>query len=157
MSNRGDFTFEDELLVPQDLGSVFAFFADPTNLELLTPNWLRFKILTPLPIQMEEGTQIEYRLRLHGIPLRWKSAITVWEPPNQFVDEQIHGPYRVWIHQHAFTRTDNGTLISDKVQYSVLGGALTNRLLVRKDIARIFAFRKQVMQTVFRPEAPGSS
>jgi ligand-binding SRPBCC domain-containing protein len=120
---------------------VFAFFADPGNLELLTPPWLRFGILSPQPITMAEGTEIDYRLRLHGVPLRWRSRITAWQPEYRFVDEQIRGPYRLWIHEHTFEEIDGGTRVGDHVRYAVPGGVVVERLLVATDLGRIFDFR----------------
>jgi ligand-binding SRPBCC domain-containing protein len=96
----GLFTLETRLFLPRPLEIVFPFFADAGNLEILTPPWLRFEIVTPRPIAMRAGALIEYRLRLHGVPLRWQSEITAWEPPHRFVDEQRRGPYRAWIHEH---------------------------------------------------------
>ena len=128
------------------LESVFAFFADAANLELLTPGWLHFRILSPLPLAMAAGTRIDYRLRLRGVPIRWQSEITAWEPPYRFVDEQRKGPYRVWIHEHRFaveSREGRAPLVvaSDRVEYAVPGGRLVNRLFVARDLRRIFAYR----------------
>jgi ligand-binding SRPBCC domain-containing protein len=143
------FTVETKLFLPHPLEVVFPFFADAGNLEKITPPWLQFEILTPLPITMQEGTVIEYRLRLHGIALRWQSEITLWDPPNRFVDEQRRGPYRKWIHQHTFARRGNGSEICDYVQYSLFGGWLVNRLFVRKDVRRIFKYRTQKLHNIF--------
>ena len=128
------------------LENVFAFFADAANLELLTPGWLHFRILSPLPLAMAAGTRIDYRLRLRGVPIRWQSEITAWEPPYRFVDEQRRGPYRVWIHEHRFaveSREGRAPLVvaSDRVEYAVPGGRLVNRLFVARDLRRIFAYR----------------
>ena len=128
------------------LQDVFAFFADARNLEVLTPEWLRFQVMTEPPPAMAAGIRIDYRLRLHGVPVRWQSEITAWEPPFRFVDEQRRGPYRVWIHEHRFAveRSTDGTEVvvaSDKVHYAAPGGRLVNRLLVAGDLRRIFAYR----------------
>ena len=142
-SEQGLVTLETGLVLPRPIDHVFGFFADASNLEAITPPWLRFRILTPRPILMREGTRIEYRLRIHGLPFRWCSTITCWDPPRRFVDEQIRGPYRVWIHEHEFAETDGGTEIRDRVRYSVAGGSLVDRLLVRRDVRRIFEHRAQ--------------
>ena len=130
------------------LAEVFAFFADARNLEVLTPEWLRFQVITQPPPAMAAGTRIDYRLRLRGMPVRWQSEITAWEPPFRFVDEQRRGPYRVWIHEHRFAveRQPGGgevVVAGDKVDYAVPGGRLVNRLLVAADLRRIFAYRRE--------------
>ncbi len=142
-------TVEARLYLPHPLETVFPFFADACNLETLTPPWLRFEILTPLPIHMHAGALIEYRLRLHGIPLRWQSEITVWEPPQRFVDEQRHGPYRQWIHEHTFTKRNGGREVCDFVRYSVLGGRLVDFLFVRHEVQRIFECRARKLRALF--------
>jgi ligand-binding SRPBCC domain-containing protein len=110
---------------------------------------LRFEILTPRPIEMKVGTRIDYRLRVLGLSVRWQSEITAWQPPHRFVDEQRRGPYRLWHHEHTFTEQDGGTLVGDHVQYAVLGGALVERLFVRRDITAIFAYRQQKLAALF--------
>ena len=142
----GAFTLHAEQWVPRPPSVVFPFFADAANLNTLTPPWLHFEILTPRPIAMQPGTLIDYRLRLRGLPIRWQSEITVWEPQRRFVDEQRRGPYRLWHHEHTFTERDGGTLVSDKVRYGVWGGVLIERWFVRPDIRRIFAYRQQKLQ-----------
>ncbi len=130
-----------ELARPLD--EVFDFFANAHNLQALTPPFLRFEILTPDPIILRQGTVIDYRLRLRGIPVRWRSEISVWEPPHRFVDTQLRGPYRWWIHEHRLELAGRGTLMTDRVEYGVLGGDIINRLLVAPDLRRIFAYRAQ--------------
>ena len=138
---------ELELGVPPE--DLFAFFADAGNLNALTPPWLNFRILTPQPIAMREGVLIDYRLRVHSIPLRWRTRITVWESPHRLVDEQIRGPYRLWRHEHTFTACDGGTLVRDQVHYAVPFDALLHRWFVRPDIERIFEFRAAALRTRF--------
>lgn len=140
---------ETELWLPRPRDEVFAFFADAANLEVLTPPWLNFRILTPQPIEMKAGTRLQYRLKLRGIPLRWESEITGWEPPHCFVDEQRRGPYRLWIHQHTFTESKGGTAVGDHVRYAVPGGALVNRFLVAPDLDRIFRYRHRQLLQLF--------
>lgn len=139
------FTLQTELWVPRPLAEVFEFFADARNLEQITPPWLNFRILAPASIEMRAGARIAYQLRIRGVPVRWESEITTWEPPDRFVDEQRRGPYRRWIHEHRFVPENGGTNIVDNVRYSVPGGALVNRLFVAPDVRKIFEYRKRVL------------
>lgn len=131
--------------ISRSVEEVFDFFGNAHNLERLTPPFLRFEILTPDPISMRQGALIDYRLSLRGIPVRWRSEITVWEPNQRFVDTQVRGPYRWWVHEHRFEPADDGTLMTDRVEYAVLGGALVNYLLVEPDLRRIWEYRDQVI------------
>ncbi|MFN3407661.1 MAG: SRPBCC family protein [Limisphaerales bacterium] len=143
------FTFECEQWLARPVEAVFPFFADARNLQAITPPWLDFQVLTPDPIEMRAGTLIDYKLRVHGVPLRWRTLIREWEPPHRFVDEQLRGPYRQWIHEHTFAARDGGTLARDVVRYAVPGGALVNRWFVRRDVERIFAFRRRELARRF--------
>jgi ligand-binding SRPBCC domain-containing protein len=142
-------TLTAALWLPQRRDEVFSFFADAFNLEAITPPWLRFALVTPAPIVMRTGTLIDYRLQVHGLPLRWQSEITVWDPPFRFVDEQRRGPYRRWIHLHSFAELDGGTLCRDAVQYAVPGGRFINWLLVRRAVTRIFSHRQETVRRLF--------
>jgi len=142
------FTLETEQWFPQTLETLFPFFADAANLEQLTPPWLHFRIVSPA-VEMRAGALLDYRLRVHGIPLTWQSEITVWEPPFRFVDVQKRGPYRAWIHEHTFESRDGGTLMRDRVQYAVTGGALVRNLLVAPDLDKIFNFRRVRLESIF--------
>lgn len=137
------YTLKTELWLPRAIREVFDFFADAHRLEEITPPWLRFHVRTPQPVPMFAGTTIDYTLRLHGVPIRWRSEISEWEPPFRFVDRQLRGPYRLWYHRHTFEERDGGTLVKDHVDYAVLGGALVHWLVVKRDLERIFAFRHQ--------------
>jgi len=141
--------FEAELWLPQQRDEVFAFFATAANLEAITPPWLNFSMITPSPIRMHADIIIDYKLRLRGFPMHWRTKITVWEPPVRFVDQQIRGPYRQWIHEHSFEERDGGTLVRDGVRYAVPFDFLVHRWLVRPDIERIFAYRGQMLRTRF--------
>jgi len=143
------FTFHSELLLPHPLSKVFPFFAAAEHLEQLTPSFLNFRILTPQPILVALGTRIQYKLKIHGIPVRWESEITGWNPPHFFFDDQLHGPYRHWHHEHTFEERDGGTLVRDKVEYAVSGGALINRLFVAPDLSRIFDYRTTTLKHLF--------
>lgn len=150
------FAFHSEIWLPLPPRDVFPFFASAHNLESITPPWLSFRVLGQRPAEMGAGTVIDYRLRLHGLPLRWQSEITVWEPPDRFVDVQRRGPYRLWEHEHLFLPRDGGTLVQDRVRYAVPGGplleSLVDRLLVRPDLERIFAYRRQRLREIFGGE-----
>jgi ligand-binding SRPBCC domain-containing protein len=143
------FFFEDALFLPVPRGEVFGFFAEARNLEILTPPWLRFEVLTKGEITMDAGTLIDYRIHWRGIPLRWRTEIEVWQPPHRFVDRQIRGPYRLWRHEHLFIDRGNGTSIIDRVEYAPLGGVLAQRLVVARDVQRIFAYRHEVLRRDF--------
>lgn len=111
-------------------------------------------MLTPAPIRIEPGALIDYRLRLHGVPIRWQSRISVWEPPFHFVDEQIRGPYRRWHHEHFFEEVEGGTLCRDIVDYAVPGGWLVNALFVGPDVRRIFEYRQNKLRELFGAGKP---
>lgn len=135
--------------VPTAIEEVFDFFADAGNLELLTPPWLNFQILTPQPIAMGSGTLIDYRLRLKMVPIRWRTEIKDWNPPHSFVDTQLRGPYTKWIHTHTFTEVNGGTLCEDHVAYDVPFGWIAHPLLVKRDLTRIFGYRQQQIARTF--------
>lgn len=136
-------TYQSELWLPASPEELFSFFGDAMNLQALTPPWLNFEILTPGPIEMRGGTLLDYRLRWHSVPLLWRTRILIWEPPHRFVDEQIRGPYRQWIHEHTFEQQHGGTLTRDHVDYAVPLDFLIHRLVVRPDVEKIFAFRER--------------
>lgn len=148
---------EQWLPVPRE--QVFPFFADARNLETITPPWLHFHILTPpAQLTMRVGSRIDYRLRVHGLPMRWQSEITAWEPPFRFVDEQRRGPYAVWRHEHTFEEKDGGTLCRDVIAYAAPGGPfrpLIERWFVRGDVEKIFRYRRRRLEELFggRPAA----
>lgn len=140
-----------EQVLPGTPGEVFAFYADAANLERITPAWLGFRIVTPQPIEMRPGALIEYRLNLHRVPVRWLTRIETWEPGERFVDVQVKGPYRLWHHTHTFEPHKGGTCVRDEVRYALpLGplGELAHRLLVRRDLERIFDFRSASVSKV---------
>ena len=134
-----------EQRLPRPPQEVFPFFADAGNLEAITPAWLRFRIVTPRPIEMRAGALIEYRLRLHGLPVSWLTTIEAWEPGERFVDMQLTGPYRLWHHTHEFEPDGaGGTIMRDTVRYALpFGplGAIAHRAFVARDLAAIFDHR----------------
>jgi ligand-binding SRPBCC domain-containing protein len=154
-SGRGS-RLEASQLLPYPRDQVFEFFSDASNLQSLTPAWLHFSVITPPPLHIAAGTRIDYRLRLHGVPFCWQSRISVWEPPLRFVDEQTRGPYRRWRHEHIFEAVEGGTLCHDLVDYAVYGGSLIDALFVRRDLFKIFAFRRSKLRELF-PETGAST
>jgi ligand-binding SRPBCC domain-containing protein len=135
--------------VPFSIEQAFSFYGDARNLGRITPPWLGFEVTTPGPVEMGHGTLIEYRLRLHRVPVRWRTRIAVWEPPWRFVDVQVRGPYSLWEHTHTFEEDGpEATIIRDRVRYSIpFGplGALAERLLVRRDLKQIFDYRRDAV------------
>jgi len=136
------------LALPRE--EVFAFFADAGNLQHITPRNLDFQILTDQPITMREGTLIEYRLRLGGFPLRWRTRIATWRPPEAFVDEQLSGPYRLWQHTHCFREDSEGTVIKDQVRYQLPFAPLgeLGHPLVRWQLHQMFTYRQQAVRAI---------
>lgn len=146
------FLLQREQRIARPVAEVFAFFADATNLEAVTPPWLRFRILSPRPIAMRAGALIVYRLRWGWLPLRWVTEIEEWQPPFRFVDVQLRGPYALWHHTHTFEFHEGGTLMRDSVRYALpLGplGRLAHRLFVRRDLEAIFDYRARKVSEVF--------
>ncbi|MFG0307550.1 MAG: SRPBCC family protein [Phycisphaerales bacterium JB040] len=142
-----------ESTVRRPLEEVFAFFADARNLEAITPPLLRFEVLTPEPIEMREGLILDYRLKVRGVPIRWRTEIPTWEPPVRFVDRALRSPYALWHHEHTFIpRADGTTAVKDVVHYRPIGGALAplvHALFVKRDLMKIFAYRTARIGEVF--------
>jgi ligand-binding SRPBCC domain-containing protein len=141
--------FQSQLWLAHSLDNVFAFFSDAHNLDLITPPWLHFRTSMAGAGEMRSGMVLDHRLSLHGFPLSWRSKITNWDPPARFVDEQIHGPYRLWIHEHRFEEQNGGTLVHDHVRYAVFFDFLIHRLFIRREIERIFAYREKKLREIF--------
>lgn len=146
------FTLDREQFVPRPVDEVFAFFSDAGNLDRITPPWLSFRIVTPRPIDMRTGAVIDYRLRYHGMPVRWKTLIEAWEPGKRFIDRALKSPYALWRHTHTFRAAEDGTVIRDYVEYALpLGplGWLAHKVLVRRDVEAIFDHRQAVIAEIF--------
>jgi ligand-binding SRPBCC domain-containing protein len=145
------YVLRSQTTVESDVIDTFAFFADAENLNLITPDWLKFTIVSDTPINMHSGTQIEYRLKIHGFPVKWRSEISLWDPPYKFVDTQIKGPYIMWSHMHTLEISPyGGTIVNDCVKYKVPFGRLTTRLFVARDLLRIFRYRNYATQKALR-------
>ncbi|MGD8374645.1 MAG: SRPBCC family protein [Acidobacteriota bacterium] len=155
MSHR----LERSLELPLDVEDVFPFFADAGNLGRITPPELGFEILTPLPLVMAEGAILDYRVRLFGIPMRWRSRIARWDPPREFVDEQLVGPYREWHHTHRFEPYPGGTRVMDVVRYRLPLEPLSlpAHPLVRRQLRRIFDYRARVLREILPVEGKGAA
>lgn len=143
------YRFEQSQFLALPRPQVFEFFSDATNLEAITPDFLRFKILTPRPIVIQYGTLIDYRLQLFGVPFYWRTRIDAFDPPHSFADVQLRGPYRRWHHRHEFHEAPGGTEMQDIVDYELpLGplGAVAHGLFVRRSLVRIFAYRRMQIE-----------
>ncbi len=146
------YVLERTQTIPAPVEEVFSFFSDAANLETITPAFLRFRILTPLPVAMREGARIEYALSLFGVPFRWRTRITRWEPGACFVDEQESGPYVLWRHTHAFEAGAGSTTMHDRVEYALplgpVGGAV-RAVFVKGALDRIFDYRRDAIARIF--------
>lgn len=148
-------TFEAHQWVSSPIDQTFEFFADAANLEAITPPFLNFRILTPLPVEMRVGARIDYRIALHGLPMTWKTNIDQWESGRSFIDRQISGPYAQWIHLHTFEQSQGGTQLYDRVQYALPLDPISrpaHPLFVRPTIERIFTHRRTVIAEKFGGE-----
>lgn len=150
------YLLERTQIIPLSAEETFAFFSDAFNLERITPPFLRFRILTPPPIKMEQGTLIEYRLKLFGVPIYWRTLIEHWRPENFFVDRQISGPYALWRHTHTFEEVAPGqTRMEDVVEYSIpfgVLGRLAHTLFVKRMVNKIFDYRAIMTAQLLGPD-----
>jgi ligand-binding SRPBCC domain-containing protein len=140
-------------VINKPLSEVFEFFSNAENLNKITPPDMQFKILTPLPIIIKKGTLINYKIKVNGIPFNWQTEITEWEPNKRFIDKQLKGPYRVWIHEHTFEEKDGKTIMNDHVQFLSPGWFLEpiiNKLFIEKKVKGIFAYREKILTNLFK-------
>lgn len=153
---REPYIIDTQVVIARPIDEVFAFFADATNLQQLTPAWLNFHVVTPTPITMKVGTLIDYRIRVRLLPLKWRTRISEWQPPHRFVDDQLRGPYKLWHHVHTFEQQGSQTVVRDHVDYIPRGGTLVHRFFVRPDIEKIFAYRTEQLLRVFTSDEPAT-
>jgi ligand-binding SRPBCC domain-containing protein len=149
-----EYQLERQQMIPRPRNVVFAFFADAANLEILTPKFLKFQIITPLPIVMQPGTLIDYTLQLCHLPFHWRTRIETFEPPLCFTDVQLSGPYQRWRHLHEFHEVPGGTLVLDRVDYALpygILGTLAHFGFVCRTLDRIFDYRQQRLTALFPP------
>lgn len=146
---RGGYVLRAECILPRSVEEIFPFFGDAYQLEAITPPWLNFRVLTPRPIEMHAGQLIDYKLRLRGVPIRWKTKISAWEPNERFIDEALKSPYKFWHHEHLFEPCEDGTRVIDIVHYGVPGGDLIHNLFVKREVQKIFEYRQQVLRETF--------
>ncbi len=148
-----EYILERKQIIASPVAAVFDFFADAGNLERITPPELNFKITSPQPIDIKKGALIDYRLKLRGIPITWKTEITQWNPPHDFVDTALKSPYKQWIHLHTFEESENGeTIMRDKVRYRLPLEPLGDlaHWYVKKELKYIFDYRFKVIQEIFQ-------
>lgn len=151
------FTAEQHVALPRE--EVFAFFSEPANLEAITPPWMGFRIVGQSTPEIEEGTELTYRLRIRGLPVTWRSRIDEWRPNQRFVDVQLQGPYAVWHHTHTFRDDAGGTLIGDRVRYRLPLGRLGHWIagrLVASDVRKIFEYREAKTLELLRARGGGA-
>lgn len=137
--------------VPHPREAVFGFFSDPRNLAVLSPPWVRVDIPADRPVSGSAGMEFEYRVRVRGLPIRWRGRFEVWEPPERFVDVQLSGPYRYWRHEHGFEETADGrgTRLVDRVRFAAWGGRWVGRWVVLPELRRMFAYRRRRLRELF--------
>jgi ligand-binding SRPBCC domain-containing protein len=146
------YTLRREQLLPRTLDEVFSFFERPENLEAITPPWLHFKMITPTPVHIKQGSIFDYTMRVRGISMHWASLVTEYNPPHSFVDQQIRGPYEYWYNTHRFKETDEGTHIIEEIRYIMpfgLLGRAVHGLMVAQDLQEIFDYRQMAIEKLF--------
>lgn len=154
MGGPREYLLEREQRIPLPIDETFAFFAAARNLEAITPGWLRFRILEA-PDELRQGSLLEYRLRLFGWPIRWRTEISRWSPPRSFTDRQIAGPYPLWEHRHTLEEVAGGTIVRDRVRYRVPGGPLAPLVqpVVRIWLDAIFDYRRDALARLLTQSA----
>jgi hypothetical protein len=153
------YTLLREQQIDRSLEEIFAFFSNPENLGRITPSTLRFEMLTPSPLHVKDGSLLDYTIRISGLPFRWTTLITLFEPPNLFVDVQLRGPYGYWHHKHSFRKAEKGTVVRDEVRYALpfgILGRIVHGVFVRRQLKAIFDYRAQALERIFAPRSKRS-
>ncbi|MBC7385005.1 MAG: SRPBCC family protein [Cryobacterium sp.] len=135
--------------IPSPLSEVFPFFSVETNLERLTPSFMNFRVVGKSTTEIQEGTLIDYRLRVRGVPMKWRTRIEEWNPGNSFVDTQLKGPYALWHHTHRFESLNGGTWMTDRVRFKLPLGRLGKAVagwFVKREVLSIFTFRGEAVR-----------
>jgi ligand-binding SRPBCC domain-containing protein len=139
----------DHFIITADIQNTWTFFSRAENLTRITPPWMHFRILTPGPLDLQQDSLIDYSIRLHGLPMRWRTRIIDWTPPHQFIDLQLRGPYTLWHHQHTFRACDEGTACTDRVIYKLPAGPIgpvVHAIQIRRMLTEIFRYRRTVIR-----------
>lgn len=148
--SAGGYRLSTQMDVELPRAEVFDFFSDAMQLERITPPWVKFSVVTRQPIEMVSGLLLDYRLKIHGVPIGWRTEIKDWDPPYKFMDIQLKGPYRQWHHEHLFEDLGNGwTRVKDQVHYLPRGGSAIHRWLVKPDLVKIFTYRQESLSKIF--------
>ncbi len=147
--SSGAYQLFSKVEINKPIEMVFDFFSNPKNLELMTPSFLNFKIIDLPSLPLKEGALITYKLKVRGLPLKWTTLISKFDPPEMFEDIQLKGPYKMWEHQHRFIDCGHSTIMEDCVRYKVYGGWLINKLFVEKDVSNIFKHRSEFLKKHF--------
>ena len=146
-------TLKKEQKISKNILEVFDFFSRPENLSIITPPKMKFNIMTPSPIEMKDGALIDYTVKILGFPIKWRTLITKYDPPNIFIDQQLKGPYSLWHHTHTFKKiNDNETLIGDTVIYVVpfsFIGSIVHSIYISRDLEKIFSYREKKIKDFF--------
>ncbi|MCW3083386.1 MAG: hypothetical protein JWP12_752 [Bacteroidetes bacterium] len=146
-------TLIKETIINRPIAEVFDFFSKAENLDKITPPDMQLRIISPQPIIIQKGTLIDYKIKVSGIPFKWQTLISEWNPPYRFIDKQLKGPYNTWIHEHTFEERNGKTYMKDYVQFRSPGfflEPLINKLFVEKKIKAIFEFREKILKELFK-------
>ncbi len=146
------YTLRCEMVAPIPIAEAFRVFEDPYNLARITPPWLNFRVTSKERVAMRKGAEIDYVIRWMGIPMRWRTLITQYDPPDHFVDEEVKGPYALWRHEHTFEAVPEGTRVRDRVDYALPFGVLgraAHALTVGAQLVKIFEYRQMKLDELF--------